>query len=178
MNKKFGFRLAILLVIAMLFTVSCSKKAVKPDDAQSDAEKARQEELARQRALEEANLEAKKQQAMMARQQFMNEDVYFEFDSSVLMPAAQDVLRKKAEWLRENAEVTAVIEGHCDERGTTEYNLALGDRRAESARTYLMDLGIAGSRMSTISYGEEKPLDSGNTEAAWAKNRRVHFVVQ
>jgi peptidoglycan-associated lipoprotein len=84
---------------------------------------------------------------------------------------------QKAEWLRENPARTVTIEGHCDDRGTNEYNLALGDRRAESAKTFLVDLGIDATRLITISYGEERPVDPRSNEEAWAKNRRDHFVV-
>jgi peptidoglycan-associated lipoprotein len=107
----------------------------------------------------------------------MQEDIHFEFDKSTLTPAAQDILLRKAEWLRENPNATVTIEGHADERGTNEYNLALGDRRAESAKAFLADLGIDAARMTTISYGEERPVDPRHNEEAWAKNRRDHFVV-
>jgi peptidoglycan-associated lipoprotein len=106
----------------------------------------------------------------------MQEDIYFEFDKSTLTPAAQDNLLQKAEWLRENPDATVTIEGHCDDRGTNEYNLALGDRRAESAKAFLVDLGIDASRLASISYGEERPVDPRNNEEAWAKNRRDHFI--
>ena len=86
-------------------------------------------------------------------------------------------MRKNAPWLRANPTATVTIEGHCDNRGTNEYNLALGDRRAYSAKIFLIDLGIAESRMQTISYGEERPLDPGENEDAWTKNRRAHFVI-
>jgi peptidoglycan-associated lipoprotein len=107
----------------------------------------------------------------------MQEDIYFEFDKSTLTPAAQDNLLQKAEWLRENPDATVTIEGNCDDRGTSEYNLALGDRRAEAAKAFLVDLGIDPMRMTTISYGEERPVDPRQNEEAWAKNRRDHFVV-
>ena len=87
-------------------------------------------------------------------------------------------MNRKAEWLRENADTSIIIEGHCDERGTNAYNIALGERRAESAKAYLTDLGIDGLRLTTISYGEERPVDPGHNEEAWAKNRRAHFVVE
>ena len=90
---------------------------------------------------------------------------------------AQDTLMRHAAWLRENSGVTVTIEGHCDERGTNEYNLALGDRRADSAKAFLVDLGIAASRLTTISYGEERPLCMQQDEECWSKNRRGHFVV-
>jgi peptidoglycan-associated lipoprotein len=107
----------------------------------------------------------------------MQEDIYFEFDKSTLTPAAQDNLMRKAEWLRENPDATVTIGGHCDDRGTNEYNLALGDRRAESSKAFLVDLGIEASRLTTISYGEERPVDPRNNEEAWAKNRRDHFEI-
>jgi peptidoglycan-associated lipoprotein len=104
-------------------------------------------------------------------------NIYYEFDKSTLTPMAQDTLMRHAAWLRENADVTVTIEGHADERGTNEYNLALGDRRADSAKAFLVDLGIASSRLTTISYGEERPLCMQQSEECWAKNRRGHFVV-
>jgi peptidoglycan-associated lipoprotein len=104
-------------------------------------------------------------------------DINYEFDKSSLTPTAQGILKANASWLKTNSTAVVEIEGHCDERGTTEYNLALGDRRARSARDYLVTLGISSSRLKTISYGEEMPLDPGHTEAAWAKNRRAHFTI-
>jgi peptidoglycan-associated lipoprotein len=114
----------------------------------------------------------------MARNQFISEHVPFAFDSAALSPMAQDILKRKAAWLNDNPGAMTLIEGNCDNRGTAEYNLALGERRAESARAYLIDLGIASSRLSTISYGEERPLDPANNEEAWAKNRRAQFVIK
>ena len=114
---------------------------------------------------------------MAARNRFLNENIHFEFDRSNLLPEAQEILRSKAQWLRDNPDVLAIIEGHCDERGTNEYNLALGDRRANSAKAYLVDLGIGGARLTCISYGEERPLDYGHDEGAWAKNRRAQFTM-
>ena len=104
------------------------------------------------------------------------ETVYFDFDKYNLKPDAKATLTKNAGVLKDNPEVTILIEGHCDERGTQEYNLALGEKRANSARTYLVDLGISGSRIRVISYGYERPVDPGHNEAAWAKNRRAAFV--
>ena len=91
---------------------------------------------------------------------------------------AQAKLKQKAAWLKSNSGAMVTIEGHCDERGTNEYNLALGERRAESARAYLVDLGISASRLSTISYGEERPLDNRSNEEAWSKNRRGQFKLK
>ncbi len=106
---------------------------------------------------------------------FEGEKIYFDFDKSELKPEARAVLKKKAEWLRNNPDFSARIEGHCDERGTNEYNLALGERRANAAWRFLNALGISGSRLTTISYGEERPADPGQNQDAWSKNRRDEF---
>ncbi len=103
--------------------------------------------------------------------------VYFDYDKYTIRSDARGSLRSNARWLKENGSVSVQIEGHCDERGTTEYNLALGERRAGAVRDYLTRLGISGSRLSTVSYGEERPSDSGHDESAWANNRRAIFVV-
>jgi peptidoglycan-associated lipoprotein len=139
-----------------------------------------EEEEARRRALEEQRLtEEQQRQAMLQQQQqLMDEDIYFDFDQSVIRADAQEILRKKAEFLRQNPATSVVIEGHCDERGTAEYNLALGERRALAAKAFLMNLGISSSRLSTISYGEERPVDPRSNEEAWERNRRAHFVLQ
>ena len=98
--------------------------------------------------------------------------VFFDFDKYDLTPDARDVLRRQATWLNRYPQVTIVVEGHCDERGTREYNLALGERRANSVRDYLVALGVSPGRVRTISYGEERPVALGSNEAAWAQNRR------
>ena len=105
-------------------------------------------------------------------------DVNFPFDSASLTSAAKSSLKTSAEWLKANPSKKVVIEGHCDERGTVEYNLVLGDKRARSVYDYLRGLGISASQMSTISYGKEFPLDPAHNEAAWAKNRRAHFAIK
>ena len=98
--------------------------------------------------------------------------VFFATNESVLTTASRDTLRKQAEWLRKNSKINVVLEGHADERGTREYNLALGERRANSAKDYLMTYGISANRISVISYGKERPVDSGSNPLAWSKNRR------
>ena len=98
--------------------------------------------------------------------------VFFATNESVLTTRSRDTLRKQATWLRKNSDITIVIEGHADERGTREYNLALGERRANAAKDYLMTYGISASRISVISYGKERPVDSGSNPLAWSKNRR------
>jgi peptidoglycan-associated lipoprotein len=105
------------------------------------------------------------------------EPIYFDFDKSNLKPDATAILTKNAEWLSKNPAAKIRIEGNCDERGTSEYNVALGERRANSAKKYLIKLGISADRLTTVSYGKEKPLDLGHNEAAWAKNRRDDFKV-
>jgi peptidoglycan-associated lipoprotein len=103
--------------------------------------------------------------------------VFFDYDSSEIAGESQKILDANAEVLKKNKSWVITIEGHCDERGTAEYNLALGERRAASARTYLVSLGIPAERLRTVSYGKEFPFEAAHNEAAWAKNRRDHFVV-
>ena len=98
--------------------------------------------------------------------------VFFATNKSTLTTASRDTLRKQAAWMRKKSDVSVVLEGHADERGTREYNLALGERRANSVKDYLMTYGISGSRLSVISYGKERPVNSGSTPLAWSQNRR------
>jgi peptidoglycan-associated lipoprotein len=104
-------------------------------------------------------------------------DIFFEFDKSNISPDAREILKANADFLLKNGNSKVVIEGHCDERGTAEYNMALGQRRAQETKKYLVNLGIKEPRIKTISYGEERPFDPGHNEDAWAKNRRAHFAV-
>ncbi len=105
------------------------------------------------------------------------EDVYFEFDHYTLTDAARATLAGHAEWLKARPATKVTVEGHCDERGTTEYNLALGDKRARAVRDLLVSLGVGENRLQAISLGKERPKDQGHGEEAWAKNRRAHFAV-
>ena len=98
--------------------------------------------------------------------------VFFATNESVLTTASRETLRKQAAWLRKNSDITIVLEGHADERGTREYNLALGERRANAAKDYLMTYGISSDRISVLSYGKERPVDSGSNPLSWSKNRR------
>ena len=98
--------------------------------------------------------------------------VFFATNESILTTRSRDTLRKQANWLRKNPDITIVLEGHADERGTREYNLALGERRANAAKDYLMTYGVSSGRISVISYGKERPVDSGSNPLAWSKNRR------
>ena len=191
MRNKYWIALALLLIIpGLLFTTSCAKKTVKTTKAPAggaakaadlDKQKA---ELARQKALEEQRLEQERlaaEKRMMtakgARVNFEKDHIYFDFDRYNLRPEAQETLKMKAAFMKANPKVKARIEGHCDERGTNEYNLALGDRRANSAKEFVVNLGISESRLTTISHGEEKPIAMGHDEASWAKNRRAEFHI-
>lgn len=156
----------VFIIPGLMFSVSCQKKVI--------AEKAAVPEQPKPE--EKPAVEEKAEAAPAAMPDVMREDIYFAFDKSILTPASQENLTQKAEWLRQNPNATLTVEGHCDERGTAEYNLALGDRRAESAKAFLVDLGIAASRITTISYGEERPVCTDKTEECWAKNRRDHFI--
>ena len=105
-------------------------------------------------------------------------DIFYDYDKSALRTDAVEQLKTNANWLQTNTANNVIIEGHCDERGTSEYNLALGERRADSAKDYIVNLGVAPARMKTVSYGEEKPFAAGSNEDAWAQNRRAHFVAE
>ena len=174
----------VVLILALMFSGACSKKVVNrgndtagsttQDTYSTDNSSSNQEDLAKAEDISEKGSGMSSDDTMMINL----EDIYFEFDQSTLTSESQSILTQKARWLKENSDVKVVIEGHCDNRGTNEYNLALGDRRASSTKAFLVDLGISPSRMITISYGEERPLMKGQNEEAWAKNRRAHFEVE
>ena len=200
-KKMMAVLLALAFVVSSLFFMSaCAKKemqvteGVQPTAQESKAvekqatetttaEQAKQVQTGETEAYKKA--EAKRLEKLKALQRaqkeldekkaFENEKIYFDFDKSDLKPKSQTVLKKKADWLREHPAYSLRIEGNCDERGTSEYNLALGERRANSAKKFLVALGIAEGRIATISYGEERPVDPRHNEEAWAKNRRDEF---
>ena len=195
MKRKLWMVLVLVFILpGLLATVSCTPKGQKgmagPEQyGQAMPERPQGQEEVRPEGLETGAIdeeelarrqaeEARRRAMQTSREAFLNEHIYFPYDSSELSLRAQAILREKADWLRNNPGLTAIIEGHCDERGTTEYNLALGDRRAESVKIFLTNLGIAPTRLLTISYGEERPIDPGHSEAAWAKNRRAQFVFE
>ncbi len=186
-------RLLLIGGLTAIFLIGCAPEkktlvddrgtAVSKPGQPSDAELQRmRDEEARQRALREQELREK---AMRDREAATAaaakgdgfENIYFGFDQYALTEEARATLKKHADWLRANRGYVMRIEGHCDERGTNEYNLALGQRRADAAKKYLVGLGVDSRRLTTVSYGEEKPLDPGHHEAAWAKNRRAQFSV-
>jgi peptidoglycan-associated lipoprotein len=104
-------------------------------------------------------------------------DAFYGYDEATLSPEAQEALTASANWLKSNARYNLLLEGHCDERGTEQYNLALGDKRAQQAKDYLVASGVDASRIRTVSYGEERPFDPGHDESSWSKNRRAHLVL-
>ena len=188
--QKHWTAIALALLVPVIFSfAACTKSKIssQPSTTISAEEEARKraEEEARQKSLREENLkeeslsEQQTQERMETeRSMFENEDIYFEFDSIRLAPGAQEILTQKAAWLRKNRNAKVTIEGHCDDRGTNEYNLALGEGRAQSARAFLVDLGVKESKLIAISYGEERPVDRGQNEESWARNRRAHFVIE
>lgn len=176
--------LVSLIAGLMLFTTACSKQAIEADSSmdQQPADQASQpqpEPLDTEPQADTSSSALDDQNAAQeAKTLFLNTHIFFEFDSAMLGAEAQELLRQKAQWLSDNPNVTAVlIEGHCDERGTDAYNMALGSRRANVVKDYLMNLGVEDSRLDTQSFGEEKPLVMGHDEAAYSQNRRASFII-
>jgi peptidoglycan-associated lipoprotein len=204
MGKK-GLIIMVLILCTGLLLTGCPKKTVvkeepstkKAEEAVAEREKAarleaekeaREKELARIREEEakkakekefERSLVAKREPGIAGEvfESKLLKDIHFDFDKYDIRPGDADILKDNAALLMQYPKVKIQAEGHCDERGTNEYNLALGERRANSTKKYLISLGVSSDRISTISYGEEKPLDPRSNEEAWAKNRRGHFVI-
>ncbi|MBT9537954.1 MAG: peptidoglycan-associated lipoprotein Pal [Nitrospirae bacterium] len=128
-------------------------------------------------AMSKTEIESKELSLRSKRMPEILRDIYFDFDRYDIREDEKPILKSVSGHLLENTEYKILIEGHCDERGTNEYNLALGEKRALSAKKYLLSFGVSSSRMEVISYGEEKPVCAEKTESCWQKNRRVHFVV-
>lgn len=151
-------------------TTSTEAPAVQSQEQASTPDKSKEE-------LEKERLE--RQRKFMAEKiKFMYEDIYFSKGSYALQPEAQQILKRKAQWLRENPDIAVIIEGHTDERRSKENNFALGDRRAGAVKSFLIREGIESPRLIAVSFGNERPIDPSKTEPARAKNRRVHFVVE
>jgi peptidoglycan-associated lipoprotein len=170
----------VVLAVSLVSLNACSHRASKKDrrgDAAlgEEAMKPLGEEGISEQELEEAR---RKVAELRQKQGGVLATVYFEFDDFSLSDQAKAVLAQNAAWLMNNSQRDVIIEGHCDERGTDEYNVALGERRANSAKRYLISLGVNAAQLSTISFGEERPAVQGHTEAEWAKNRRAEFVLQ
>lgn len=160
---------AVLVFGLAIFTGCAEKKTVVTDGSAQE-----QKVAAAQTADTTKEQSAKMRAAAIAA---TVSDINFDFDKSNIRPDAREILKTNADVFLNNSASTIVIGGYCDERGTAEYNMALGQKRAQEAKKYLVNLGIKESKMKTISYGEERPLDPGSNEEAWAKNRRAHFVV-
>ena len=155
-------------ILALAFTSSCAKKALVKKDAPDQIKAATEPEQEK-----EASIRGKGYQKISDL-----ETVYFDFDKAELGPKAREILYKNAAWIKSRPDAEIKIEGHCDERGTTEYNLALGSRRATIVRDYYRSLGVSMKRISTISYGEEKPVCAESAESCWSKNRRAETYVR
>lgn len=187
MRKVTVTRLVVLLFALTLLTAGCAKKPVADDSMTSQST---QVEMAQQQpagVIEQnmddngsaaaANAAAAAKAAEMAASSGLQR-IYFDFDQYVLTPSAKQILADNASLLKAAPAVKILIEGHCDERGSDEYNLALGQKRALATKSYLVSLGIVNYRVSVISYGEEMPLDAARTDDAWAKNRRAEFKIK
>ncbi len=166
--------LILLIVLAISLSLACDKTKVRPLREIPKIPRGERESLPEQ---EEKPKQEKPTGELEPVQRIVLEDIHFEFDKYELTDEAKKILTENARKLMENPHLKILIEGHCDERGTQEYNLALGEKRALAARDFLVRFGIAKSRISVISYGEERPLDPRHNEEAWAKNRRAHFVI-
>jgi peptidoglycan-associated lipoprotein len=184
-------RIIVLMLLSMgLFVIGCAERKVvqpvKPElqeqqPAVTPKETAERKGLIKpeERITEQqlAKIETKEERPKYKEEGGLFEDIYFDYDKYDVRSDAKAVLQNVASWLLKNTSAKLLVEGHCDERGTSEYNLALGDRRARAVRDYLVALGIASDRVETISYGEEKPVCTEMTDECWAKNRRAHFIV-
>ena len=188
MKKKF---ISLLLLLGMVFAGCSSPKVVQqpvqPEQRQPQQSEATQQEPERRiteirptdRMTEQqlAKIVTNEDIPKYKETSGLFQDIYFDYDEYQIQPDARPILEKVSSWLLKNSAAKIAVEGNCDERGTNEYNLALGDRRAKAVRDYLIALGIAPDRIQTISYGEEKPVCMEQAEQCWARNRRVHFVV-
>jgi len=180
-----GKRIQYLVVMAALVIVAgCAQQTVKADESVGTAPAMMKKggggrgKMGRSEGsmteAERSRLRARFKQSLS---NFEDTLVHFDFDKSEIRPDQRPILDRKARFLLAYTSVRIQIEGHADERGTVEYNIALGHRRSQSAKDYLVSLGVAASRIDTVSYGEERPLDPGHNEVAWAKNRRAKFNV-
>ena len=185
-QKIFMTLFLVAIICAFVLPAGCAKKAVMKDEPAVEKEAAVEKQAPAQAEAAPAKPpeEQKVDEAAMAGAAALADkeasefaDIHFAFDRFDLRPHAREILDMHAKWLKVHPEFVVRIEGNCDERGTVEYNMALGQRRAASAMKYLVDLGVDKNRLRTISYGKERPLDPGHNEEAWAKNRSDHFSV-
>jgi peptidoglycan-associated lipoprotein len=179
MTKKSFIIFTIFILCIGLILTGCPKKTVVKEEPSVKKEEPVKVEKEKAKGEFEKGLEAKKTPGIegVVFESSLLKDIHFDFDKYDIRPGDASILKENAELLKKYPKVKIQIEGHCDERGTNEYNLALGERRANSTKNYLTSLGISSERISTISYGEERPLDPGHNEEAWAKNRRAHTII-
>ena len=175
MHQKLRTGFILLLLIPSLMIIpACAKRVKTIEKKSSQADLNRQKEMEAERKRKEA--EQRRFQA--AKTQFMVEDIYFQKGSYQLQPKARTTLYRKADFLKKYPDVSVIIEGHTDERGSRETNIAFGERRSGAAKSFLIKEGIERERLIAVSFGKERPVDLGRTEKSRAKNRRVHFVVK
>lgn len=172
----------ILMIVSMFMLVGCAPKTVetiqKPTTSVTD--RSLSDQSAR-RGITEEELARLERERLLREQEgrlgTLANDVYFDYDSYAINASELPKINAVGDYLKQNREIRIVAEGHCDERGTVEYNLSLGQKRAEAVKAYLVKMGIDGSRVKTISFGKEVPVDPGHAEEAWARNRRAHFKI-
>ena len=180
MRREKSWVWVVLLAILLIGTLSgCPYQLVKKEKTVTTPEEEQAMREAEEQQVFDESLTAKKYPGIEGEvlESTFLKNIYFAFDRYDLSDEARRILTENAKVALAHPNLVIQIEGHCDERGSNEYNLALGERRAVSAKLYLIRLGVKGDRLSTISYGEEMPADPGHTEEAWAKNRRCHFVI-
>jgi peptidoglycan-associated lipoprotein len=190
MKNYITFKVAFVVMILglLIFTGCAEKKSVVTSDAAQKQETATtpqdgsagQTDVATSQEASDVQETAKEQSVdleKMAQEESPVSDIFFDFDSFSIRPDARDTIKANADYFMRHRISSIVIEGHCDERGTAEYNMALGERRARETKQYLTNLGIKESLIKTVSFGEERPLDPASNDEAWTKNRRAHFVV-
>jgi len=165
--------LVLILALLLLLLPACAKKTTVPEEEIEPVEK-----VPPPPPLEEVEEPAEEEEVIIEEEPIELEDVFFDFDKFSIKDEYKKVLSANADILLAHPEVNILVEGHCDERGTIEYNLALGEKRARAVVDFYLAYGIDTGRLSIVSYGEERPFAHGSTEEAWAKNRRAHMVVQ
>ncbi len=179
MKSRSLFFVPVILLLSMFVLWGCPKKAEVTTTQETPKEAAPEAAKEAPKAEEAAPAPAKEEAKPMERAEAKAaglQPIYFDFDKSFIRDDAKSVMKANADYLKANPKVKVKIEGNCDERGTKEYNQALGQRRAASAKKYLTDMGVSGNRISLISYGKEKPVCSESTEDCWQKNRRDDLV--
>jgi len=184
-RRNFMKYVCVVMVIGMLFLVGCAPKTVEtiqqPTTSITERSLSDQDSMGRRGITEEELAQAERERLLREQQQSKDgsfaKDIYFEYDSYTIKQSELPKIDAVGNYLKQNRGINIVAEGHCDERGTIDYNFALGQKRAEAAKAYLVKMGIDGGRIKTISFGKEVPVDTGHSEDSWARNRRVHFKI-